>query len=103
VARHDIAASVAHRTGRGQHLVYAGRVGTDFTQRMLDHIRLLLAPLRVEISPLDRGGPPPGAHFVRPELVCEVAFRELTLAGEVRHASFQRLRPDVDALEVAWD
>jgi ATP-dependent DNA ligase len=40
---------------------------------------------------------------VQPELVREVAFRELTLAGEARHASFQRLRPDIRASEVAWE
>jgi bifunctional non-homologous end joining protein LigD len=103
VARHDIAASVAVQAGRRQQLVYAGRVGTGLSQRMLDRLRQMLAPLQVDMSPLDRGGPPPGARFVRPEIVCEVAFRELTLAGEVRHASFQRLRPDIRASEVAWE
>jgi bifunctional non-homologous end joining protein LigD len=103
LARYDVARPVASRTGRRQQLLYAGRVGTGFTQRMLDQLRPLLMPLRTEASLLDRGGPPPGAHFVRPELVCEVAFRELTLAGEVRHASFQGIRPDAEPTEVAWE
>lgn len=102
VARYDIPASVANRTGSVQRLVYSGRVGTGFTQRTLDRLRQLLSPLGIEASPLDVGGPPPGAHFVRPELVCEVAFRELTLSGEVRHASFQGMRPDMRPGEVAW-
>jgi bifunctional non-homologous end joining protein LigD len=102
VGRYDVAASAPPRTGRQQRLLYAGRVGTGFTQRMLDLLHQLLLPLRIEVSPLDTGGPPPGARFVRPQLVCEVAFRELTLAGEVRHASFQRMRSDVHASEVAW-
>jgi bifunctional non-homologous end joining protein LigD len=103
VARYDVAASAALRSGRRQRLVYAGRVGTGLTHRTLDLLRQLLLPIRIEVNPLDEGGPPPGAHFVRPELVCEVAFRELTLAGEVRHASFRRLRPDIRLTDVAWE
>jgi ATP dependent DNA ligase-like protein len=56
--------------------------------------------MQIEHSLLDEGSPPVGARFVRPELVCEVSFREWTLGGEIRHPSFQRLRTDMHPTEV---
>jgi bifunctional non-homologous end joining protein LigD len=49
--------------------------------------------------------PPPApvrrnAHWVRPELVCEVAFAEWTFDGVVRQASFLGLRDDKDPRDV---
>ena len=38
--------------------------------------------------------------WVKPDLLCEVAFTEWTTDGRVRHPSFQGLREDKDALEV---
>src|SRR5207237_1053926 len=40
------------------------------------------------------------AHWVRPELVAEVAFTEWTSDGRLRHPSFQGLRQDKKAREV---
>ena len=47
-------------------------------------------PLR---SPLP-AGEAASAHFVRPELVGEVAFGEWTTAGRLRHPTWRGLRPD---------
>jgi len=44
-----------------------------------------------------------GAHWVRPELVAEVAFAEFTSEGVVRHASFLGLRGDKPAEEVVLE
>jgi bifunctional non-homologous end joining protein LigD len=49
--------------------------------------------------------PPRGAearrsHWVRPELVAEVAFTEWTNEGTLRHPSFQGLRDDKTARDV---
>jgi bifunctional non-homologous end joining protein LigD len=41
-----------------------------------------------------------GAHWVRPELVAEVAFREWTREGVLRQASFVGLREDADPARV---
>jgi bifunctional non-homologous end joining protein LigD len=35
-----------------------------------------------------------GAHWVRPELVCEVEYLQMTAAGKLRAPSFKGLRPD---------
>lgn len=39
-------------------------------------------------------------HWVRPALLCEVAFTEWTEDGRIRHPSFQGLREDKDATDV---
>ena len=41
-----------------------------------------------------------GAHFVKPELVGEVAFGEWTPAGRLRHPKWKGLRPDKDPDDV---
>jgi len=62
-----------------------------------------LLHLGIEQNPLNEGGPPAGARFVRPELVCELAFLEWTLGGEIRHGSFQRVRTDIRAADVVLE
>ena len=39
-------------------------------------------------------------HWVKPKLLCEVAFTEWTHDGRIRHPSFQGLREDKDASDV---
>ena len=103
LAVYDVGAKEAASASRSPRLVYAGRVGTGFSQRTLALLQQILLPLRIGHNPLDGGGPPEGARFVRPELVCEVTFREWTLGGEIRHPSFQRLRTDIDPADAARD
>lgn len=88
---------------RGDELVYAGKVGTGF-----DHG--FLRTLHKRLEKIERATPafvdPPqgsiarGAHWVSPELVCEVEFFEWTTDGHLRHPSFIELREDKDAREV---
>jgi len=98
---YDITVKEAERSSRRPRLVYAGRVGTGFKQRTLELLQQILLPMRIEQNSLDEGGPPFGAHFVHPELACEVTFLEWTLGGEIRHPSFQRLRTDIDPADAA--
>ncbi len=83
-------------------LAFAGRVGTGFTERTLDELARMLAPLRVKSNPFKRGlAPPKQAQFVRPELVIQVEFAEWTAEGVLRAPSFKGLVPDREAAEVA--
>ena len=49
-------------------LRYAGRVGTGFTEAMLDELSKELAGLARDTSPFTHGSPPRAAHFVEPAL-----------------------------------
>src|SRR5262249_45530040 len=74
-------------------LIYAGKVGTGFTNQMLRELEQRLKPLARSESPFT-GGPKKkkGVHFVKPELRAEVVFIERTNEGLLRHPSFQGLR-----------
>jgi DNA ligase D-like protein (predicted ligase) len=82
-------------------LVYAGKVGTGFDDETL-------AALGAKLERRERATPPfaqpvpaeTGVHWVRPDLVAEIAFTEWTRDGRLRHPSFLGLRDDKDASEV---
>jgi DNA ligase D-like protein (predicted ligase) len=85
----------------GHDLVYAGKVGTGFTQQTLDSLHATLAGLEQDRPPFDRGRlPRSGVHWVQPRLVAEVGFSEWTTDGELRHPRFQGLRDDKDPADV---
>jgi bifunctional non-homologous end joining protein LigD len=85
----------------GHDLVYAGKVGTGFTQQTLDSLHATLAGLEQDRPPFDRGHlPRSGVHWVQPRLVAEVGFSEWTTDGELRHPRFQGLRDDKDPADV---
>jgi DNA ligase D-like protein (predicted ligase) len=85
----------------GHQLVYAGKVGTGFTQRTLDSLHATLAGLEQDRPAFDRGRlPRSGVHWVEPRLVAEVGFSEWTTDGELRHPRFQGLRDDKDPADV---
>jgi DNA ligase D-like protein (predicted ligase) len=94
------------RTGLGALLVgvydeggalhYAGKVGTGFGRATLDDLVARLGPLARDTSPFAEPIKPrvPGAHWVEPRLVAQVAFQEWTSAGRLRQPRFHGLRED---------
>ena len=88
--------------GEQGQLLYAGRVGTGFTQKELERLAALLAPLQRPDSPFAAGParPPRGAVFCEPQLVAEVEFSEWTRTGSLRHPSYKGLREDKRAEQV---
>jgi bifunctional non-homologous end joining protein LigD len=88
----------------GDRLVYAGKVGTGYSNATLRELRAELGPLERAASPFSPE--PPRAwtgasrHWVAPELVAEVAFIEWTDDGRLRHPSFQGMRRDKSPREV---
>lgn len=81
-------------------LVYAGKVGTGFDERTLRTLHARLRGLDAPSSPFACAPRERGAHWIRPELVAEIAFTEWTRDGRLRHPSFLGLREDKPAREV---
>jgi bifunctional non-homologous end joining protein LigD len=101
----------AARLGRPQRLVYAGGVGTGFTDERIRELTTLLEPLRRASSPFEAGWDPREKYaarirergelsWVEPVAVCEVEFLRWTHEDTLRAASFKGLRDDKDAREV---
>ncbi|WP_440092737.1 DNA ligase D [Pseudomonas syringae] len=86
-----------------QGLVYAGRVGTGFTEATLKHVHKQLKPLHREESPLAKkltSAQARGVQWVEPTLVCDAEFAQWTREGIVRHAAFFGLRSDKPTADV---
>jgi bifunctional non-homologous end joining protein LigD len=81
-------------------LIYAGKVGTGFGERMLDLLTAQLERLRRDDSPFEGRQPPRGTIFAEPQLVAEVELREWTRTGTLRAGVFLGLRDDVEPAEV---
>jgi bifunctional non-homologous end joining protein LigD len=87
-------------------LIYAGRVGTGFTEKTAVDLYKRLDAIRTPTSPFAKKLPRAearGVCFVQPELVAEVEFRAWTTDRIVRHASFLGLRDDKQAAEVGLE
>ncbi|MGB8195341.1 MAG: DNA ligase D, partial [Chitinophagaceae bacterium] len=91
---------------------YVGTVGTGFNSKMQTEILKKLKPFITRKCPFvevpeynkpSRFRPdPPKATvtWVKPEVVAEISYRELTKDGAIRHPSFKGLREDKNAKEV---
>jgi bifunctional non-homologous end joining protein LigD len=84
-------------------LLYAGNVGTGFTQRTLGELMDELKEIERPDSPFEGRQPPKGTRFVEPKLVAEVEFRGWTKTRTLRQPSFKGLRDDKDARDVIFE
>jgi bifunctional non-homologous end joining protein LigD len=86
----------------GDELRYAGKVGTGYTQKSAQELRKRLDKLVRKTSSFSPAVTPlpKGVHWVKPELLAEVGFTEMTADGKLRHPSFQGLREDKAAEDV---
>ena len=87
-------------------LRYAGKVGTGFNQATLKSLHAKLKRLLVDSCPLAKAPPASevrGAHWLKPELICEVAYAEMTRQGVVRHSVFHGLRADKPAKAITHE
>ena len=82
-------------------LKYIGHTGSGFNQQSLKEMYKKLQPLVQEESPFDekvKTNMP--VTWVKPELVCEIKFSEITHDGKLRHPIFLHLREDKSFKEV---
>ena len=93
-------------------LHFAGKVGTGFSDHDQLSLISLFKPLVIHKSPFEKipdinkpsrfrsVQPDPGVIWLKPQLVCEVSFTEVTAEGVFRHPSFQGMRTDKKAKDV---
>jgi bifunctional non-homologous end joining protein LigD len=86
----------------GDDFVFAGKVGTGFDTRLLLDMRARLDALEIPKAPFTRavGLPRRRAHWVRPEVVVQVAFIEWTVHGKLRHSRLLGIRADKEPRDV---
>ncbi|HEX7671475.1 MAG TPA: DNA ligase D, partial [Polyangiaceae bacterium] len=87
-------------------LRYAGKVGTGFTERSLKELKSRLSRM-AQATPSftnpPRGAAARAAHWVKPTLLAEIEFTEVTNDGLLRHPTFRGLREDKPAREVKME
>ncbi|WP_411887436.1 DNA ligase D [Hydrocarboniphaga effusa] len=81
-------------------LRYCGKVGTGFDQALLEDIGARLQKLVTDEPAVSDPPRMRGVIWVKPQLVCEVEYTEVTRDGVLRHPSFQGLREDKPARQV---
>ena len=100
---------------KGKELQFVGKVGTGFSDKLQKEMMAQFEPLITEKSPFDyevdvdkptrfrpkRMGAKP--TWLKPELVCEVGFAEVTSDGVFRQASFKGMRSDKKAKDVVLE
>lgn len=89
-----------HSNGK---LIYAGRVGTGFTQARAKDLWKELQGLRTEDEPFEKrlsALQRRDVAWVKPKLVAEVEYRTWTADGLLRQAAFKALRADKRARDV---
>jgi len=86
----------------GDDFVFAGKVGTGFDTALLLELRARLDAAEIPKTPFTKakGLPRIRAHWVKPEIVVQVAFLEWTGHGKMRHSRLLGLRTDKSAREV---
>lgn len=81
----------------GVGLRYVGRAGTGFGAAEQERLERLLASRAVDAAPFTaQPAPPPGAQWVRPDLVCRVEYGEMTDEGVLRAPAYKGLSPEAD-------
>ncbi|RYY70805.1 MAG: DNA ligase D [Chitinophagaceae bacterium] len=93
-------------------LMYTGKIGTGFSEKLQQEMMKQFKPLITDKVPFSdepdinkpsrfRPNPPKArAVWLKPTLVCEVSYRELTTDGVMRHPSFEGMRIDKPAKTV---
>jgi bifunctional non-homologous end joining protein LigD len=86
----------------GDDFVFAGKIGTGFDTKLLLDLRARLDKIEIPKSLFTKakGLPRIRAHWVRPEVVVQVAFIEWTKHGKLRHPRLLGIRYDKSPREV---
>lgn len=93
-SRKGFGALILGRMEEGE-IIYCGHTGTGFNKETLEQLSETFEPLVTKKSPFEKvpktNAP---ATWLKPELVCEIKFSEITKDGIFRHPVYLRLRED---------
>jgi bifunctional non-homologous end joining protein LigD len=83
----------------GGDFVFAGKIGTGFDTKLLLDLRRRLDAIELPASPFTRatGLPRLRVHWVRPQIIVQVAFVEWTVHGKLRHPRLLGVRSEQDS------
>lgn len=83
-------------------LQYAGKVGTGYTDEVLEDLHDKMSKIEVDkpVFEENKDLPSKDVHWLRPELVGEVGFTEWTNSNKLRHPRYLGLRRDKEAKDV---
>lgn len=84
----------------GRRLIYAGSVGTGFSEHDRETLARLLESRQRDTNPFAERVPKASVMFAEPELVGEVEYRGWTGQGHLRQPSFKGLRDDKEPTDV---
>ena len=86
----------------GDDFVFAGKVGTGFDTKLLRELRERFDRIKLAKPPFTKGTglPRVRAHWVKPQVVVQVAFLEWTGHGKMRHSRLLGIREDKAPREV---
>ncbi|WP_129715841.1 DNA ligase D [Pedobacter sp. SYP-B3415] len=99
----------------GKSFVYTGKIGTGFSVKTQKDMLEQFLPLQTDKPPFSvepdvnkpsrfRPNPPRATvTWLKPELICEVSFAEMTSDGVMRHPSFEGMRTDKRAQDVVLE
>ncbi|MEN2985153.1 MAG: non-homologous end-joining DNA ligase [Thermodesulfovibrionaceae bacterium] len=77
-------------TKEAEEWLLRGKVGTGFSEKFIEEIMPVLSKLRVG-KPLISSWRIKNAVWLKPELVCEVSYQEITEKGQLRAPVFSKL------------
>lgn len=84
---------------KNKNLVFAGKVGTGFSEQTKQELSKLFKPLITNNCPI-KNPPNINANWLKPKLVAEIKFAEFTKAGILRQPSFVGIRQDKNPKDV---
>lgn len=97
---------------KGKRLHYTGKIGTGFNDKQQKEMMAQFKKLVRKTTPFEeepdvnkpsrfRPNPPQATvTWLKPQLVCEVSYTEITSDGVMRHPSFEGMREDKKAADV---
>lgn len=86
-------------------LKYAGKVGTGFTDDLLENLSKAFKDIETDECPLENPNDveEDNIHWLEPKMVGQVTFTEWTKSNKLRHPSFQGIRDDKDPKDVVHE